>query len=874
MTSSHDIRTTQQLANAAEAFVLALRSLFPAGTFDQFFHGDTLHRAYWTALQETLDRYVTPENIPFAKALMDGHVLSDSHVVAELLKLFLPGQRPDYGTVAAYWAQALNAGSAEQKRLAQEAEQLFTVLTGVLNQSPDLRMALQQAAEVHFGLPADAVFAADDDLDRLLDAALSAGPGDLSRQVRHLLALGTKTDPEMGDHSSGLLGLANLVDHLPKDALKTLWDRTIRADDPALRVRVTGWIAPRLYALDLIADPLALVVEEIEDGGAALDPALCADVLLRLTPHLTTPGGEHTHGGLRERLLDAVQEIDDPASRVRVLGVLVGKLPYQHQREAVALAFEAATRGISNEQSRARALADLPPHLPAEFRIDLLEIARSLKVPEARALLLERLIPYVHANLREQVVLDVLDAIEQIGADDARAEALAGLAPAIDAVGSLQHVPEALERVITVIFTITSDDARARTFAELAPHLSPELLSEAMQAIKGMTDDHDRAATLSRLAPHLSDDLSVAALTVAREIQPNAARSSALAALSPYVSAAARARILGEALAAALAIETRYERVLALVDLAPYLPDDLRWRAMHESLTAARSIPDESERGHALIFLAPHVPSEMLADALADAYTIGDPMGRVSVLSALMPRLPDEPRARVAWDVISTAANADSMQNKTDILASVARVLPGNLVGDVLDVLAVIDSPYNQSHVLAALLPRQPDRLYDAALKAARAVLDDARRTNALLEIASHTPAGERYAILVEALDAALGVHDDYDRAGALAQVALFMDTQHDVQNRRQDALALVVQMCCDVPDPGTRAALLSRLAAEWVRLLTPPQSYTLWRQVVGCFRERPYHEVVTALAALSPVIEHMGAPDVAHELANTLFGA
>ena len=40
--------------------------------------------------------YTTPQRVTLAKSLMDGQVLADTDVIAELLKLFLPGQTPDF----------------------------------------------------------------------------------------------------------------------------------------------------------------------------------------------------------------------------------------------------------------------------------------------------------------------------------------------------------------------------------------------------------------------------------------------------------------------------------------------------------------------------------------------------------------------------------------------------------------------------------------------------------------------------------------------------------------------------------------------------------------------------------------------------------
>jgi hypothetical protein len=134
---SEDIRTSQQLANAAEAFIRALSTLFPGDTFDQFFHSGTLQRAYWSALEQALDTYATPETAPFAKGLMTGQVLADPGVVDELLKLFMPGQVPDYAAVANYWAERLDIPAGQGGSLVQEAQMLFHLLADELRQSAD-----------------------------------------------------------------------------------------------------------------------------------------------------------------------------------------------------------------------------------------------------------------------------------------------------------------------------------------------------------------------------------------------------------------------------------------------------------------------------------------------------------------------------------------------------------------------------------------------------------------------------------------------------------------------------------------------------------------------------------------------------------------
>ena len=864
-----EIHSTQQLANAAEVFVKALGELFPAGLFEQFFHGDTIRRAYWTALASTLENYRGQRRAALARSLMTSNVLAQPAVVAELLKLFLPGQIPNYGLVAEQWATTLaNTQLAEQGLLVAEAETLFHTLANELRRSGDLRLALYQIAQarypIHDQTPADA------DLGRLLDTALVAGPGTLTRQVQYLLRLATMRPTPPGA-SLNLDTLARVAGYLDTPALEMLWHYADQVIDPDHRLCLLGQIAPHLGQRGIIPDPLELIEAASTDGLTDPDPVVITEVLLDLAPHLEVPQ-EQNLPTFQQRMLAGVEGIRDPGSRVRALGVLIENLPPPFQDQAVALAFATATEELPNEVARALALSELPAHLPTTFQDRLLTIAYQLEAPDARALLLGRIIPYLPTERQAQAVLGALDAVNEIYGDEARAQALIALAPYMEAVGPLRYLPEGLQQAIHVTFSIENPDDRARAFAALAPYLSPELLTEALQAIRDITDDQVRAHTLTRLAPHLPDELQVAAYGIAQETAPAEARALALATIAPYLSATARAQALADALVAALAIERRYERVVALADLAPHLPDDLRARALQEAQNATRSIPDEGERSRALVFLAPYVPDDWLPEAVADAYTILEPDERVPALCALLPRLPDEPRLRVGQDLINLAIALKPPHQKASILAAVAPVLPAPLIDLAVQAATQIDTPYDRMHVLTALLPHQPEHLHSTALEAARAVPNRYQRTSALLELVPHTARTLHPDLLNEALETALGIEDHYDRASALAHLALHADTQVHTRNRQQDALSMALAAALEIPDESTRTTLLARLAQIWTWLLSPAQSYMLWRQTIAFLRTRSYPEVLNTLAALAPAIERIGSGDAIEPVAGVIW--
>lgn len=875
MALADDIQSTQHFVHAAEAFVEALREMYPDQRFAEFFHEGTLQRAYWTALQQVLRNYTTPARARFVDNLMRGMVFANALVVRELLKLFLPGQTPDYLTVGELWEEVLDPETEAQiESLVLEVETLFTLLANELRQSPDLRLALQQLSQVRLvslAPPWDDANTAEQDLSRLLEAALISGPSTISLQVRHLMALTSERIADADAAKLELSGLARLAERLSPEALQQVWQRAQTLDDVHERLQILSQIAPFYSREHTTEPPLTLMQEAFAQSAAPVPPALRVDVLLTLAPHLATPN-RSTVPSFQQRVLEGAQTIEDAASRVRAMGALIPHLPPDLQAQAVMWAFDAAALGISSESARAEALSVLPPHLPLEFQERLFDLAYELETPEARALLLGRMIPHLPPSLQSQALIGALQAIEQIAGDDARTQALIALAPYVDAVGPLQYLPEGLRQVIEVTFSIDYADDRAKAFAALAPYLSPELLGEALHTTRDIEDDYDRAVTLTKLAPHLPSDLQVAAFGIAQELRPAQARATALAAIAPYLSITARQQALADALAAALAIGDRYDRVVALADLAPHLPDELRGRALHEAMIATRSIPDESERGRALVFLAPHLLAEHLPDALADAYTIQDPMERTPPLSALMPRMPEEPRRRVGQDAIKSAMETRPPYQRASILASVAPVLPDDLLPLAIEVAKQIEPPYDRMHVLTALLPRAPQQLHDDALAAAYDVPNRYQRTNALLELLPHTSPALRQPLLDEALDTALRVEDDYDRASALAHLAPYLDTQTDVQNQQQDALHLALLACFEVNDPAERATLLRQLANVWSVLLTPAQSYSLWRDMVLFLRRRPQAETLSALAALAPVIEKLGAPQALDAIIDKLL--
>lgn len=221
--------------------------------------------------------------------------------------------------------------------------------------------------------------------------------------------------------------------------------------------------------------------------------------------------------------------------------------------------------------------------------------------------------------------------------------------------------------------------------------------------------------------------------------------------------------------------------------------------------------------------------------------------------------------------MIQAARGDDKAQRTASILAAIAPALPDSALDDAIAVALAILPPYDRLHVLTALLPRRPEQLRDTALAAARAVPDAVERVGALLELVPYHRPALRDALLDEALDAATRLDDSYDRASALATIAPAIDAQGYVQNRQQDALEAALEAALTIDDPLARTSRLSRVAEASAAYLTPAQSYTLWRGAVSALRRQPYAEALRDLAALSPLIAHMGSGSAVAEIAAAL---
>jgi hypothetical protein len=232
-----------------------------------------------------------------------------------------------------------------------------------------------------------------------------------------------------------------------------------------------------------------------------------------------------------------------------------------------------------------------------------------------------------------------------------------------------------LAEALAAARAIQHEGYRAWALAALAPHLAEQervrLLAEVLAAARSTWHEGERSEALAALAPHLPAELLAEALAAARAIQHEGYRAWALAALAPHLAEQDRPVVLAEALTAARAARTvEYEGTCSsvLAALAPHLPAEL----LAKALTAARATQHVVYRSLALAALAPHLAEQdrpvVLAEALADACSIGAGQGELVLAGDLF--LPE-------WDPPSPVGTHVPEGARCETLAAIAQRLTG-----------------------------------------------------------------------------------------------------------------------------------------------------------------------------------------------------
>lgn len=381
---------------------------------------------------------------------------------------------------------------------------------------------------------------------------------------------------------------------------------------------------------------------------------------------------------------------------------------------------------------------------------------------------------------------------------------------------------------------------------------------------------------------------------------------------------------LKEALTAVRKIRYDDDRAEALVELAPYLPESALLR--RKVLAVARKIGEDEHRAKALAGLGAFLPESLLQEALDIARRIRDDEHRAEALAGLIPHLPDAERMQ-AWQEALTAVwkiRDDAYQAHT--LAGLAPHLPRALREEALDlareILASFDQavvglapylpkeeriqvlrtalaeareghhPYGRDRILIRLTSQLAELGYSrAALDAALAIRTDDDRAKALIELVPHLPEEKRIQTIEAALEAARTSTSD-DQVEILLELAPYLSETllekalEMVQTlwRREKVLTKLLPRLAEVGKPKQALDVAKDLAdGRWRSValvgLAPHLSEPLLREALDTawaiepddfsysHTRNPYDRD-QALAGLVPRLAELGHPEEAFEIA------
>jgi NB-ARC domain/TIR domain len=486
-----------------------------------------------------------------------------------------------------------------------------------------------------------------------------------------------------------------------------------------------------------------------------------------------------------DRALNLAANVADPRQRIGLYVALLktGKLNQQQQADACRLGVDAAlslavTDAYDIFSPRAAALTALLPYLEGEEKNTAVRLALDAALaieflPGSTDEQLGPLAPYLEGQFLERALQSAIRMAWR-----PRAYALAALAPRLG-VDQLRQALEAARE-------IGMDDNRAKALAGLVPYLCGDeratALREGLQAcqlVPCCASDYteiDRIAVLGSLIAHLNGEeragLTQQALSRARSIRDLHDCSDALLALVPLTAGAERSRILERALNDALVNNSWALIAFHLKRLVPFLEAELVERA----LEAALAIKEEKYRVQALTDLAPRLSGEalslaqrlegvarrdLLGTALSTAMMIQDGEACLQALKVLAPYVDEGEKADILRRKLSEGLDLAPSEE--------------SLLREFEDRLA---DPEHLARWLAHRAVILPLHLLREALVSARAITQEWPRAYALAALAPLLTGDDRCAALRLGLDSALCIRRPEEQARALAALVPLLEGQ------------------------------------------------------------------------------------------------
>jgi NB-ARC domain/APAF-1 helical domain len=406
--------------------------------------------------------------------------------------------------------------------------------------------------------------------------------------------------------------LAALIPHLPSDLLDDVLQDALVLDEKLSRDWIISKLAPYLSCQQ---------VQQVLSSFHVLEGSR-SWTLIKIARHLKA----ERHIAVFEQIVSLIQSLKKPQEKAELLSGLVSSLPLSAREFALHIALSHA-----NEDEKTSQLAILVPHLPGNLLECVYQTVPVLADPANQVQLLATLLPHLSDEQQKQSLERCLQVTLMLEDAGMRAKIIPLLAAFLE--------EKQFDGIFQIVLDLPREEWQIKGLLALAPHLPRRLLHKAFQAALAFSSEWNKRELLTALVPYLSSEQVKHAFQAALAFSSEWDQSHLLIALAPRLSP----RELKQALSVLTSMNRTEYQAMLLSALAPRLSQRQCAHFVKKvlfSFLEDRGTMMDFERAVADVIFS--FSEDLLPYVLQSTVDYPGADGRVEILKALLPRLPDK----------------------------------------------------------------------------------------------------------------------------------------------------------------------------------------------------------------------------------------
>lgn len=451
---------------------------------------------------------------------------------------------------------------------------------------------------------------------------------------------------------------------------------------PALSAREQAYVLAHVAPAcpDDLIDRLQELVHRVKDDQRR------SQLLVEVAPHCRAP--------LLGALLDEIPYVTDPKERAKACIGMAPHLAGQQRESALTWALDAIdalppstdTLELNNQ---AAALFKLGPLLTGAWLDRALDAALRLLNERERDPVLAMLASRCDRNQAQRMV-----AASSAVANDARAEALAGMTPRLTG----EHQRQAIIHCLQAISAMTFQQEQSRLLQQIAAYLPEDMQAQALEIAEALFYERDRLPALRALAPHLTPALAQPLLDAVVKMRDNdLCRADMIAVLTPRLATSPRSLVdrwrdrfsptprsatslLRQAYRAAAEMKDSYARATLVTAIVPMAPPAQRIQMQEEALALTLGVQAAAARVQGLIKLMPQLEGRARTIALSQACEsieqIAPVEHRIHALLQIVSYVGPAQQQHMFDAIVNTAVAIENDAEQERVIAAIAAPLP------------------------------------------------------------------------------------------------------------------------------------------------------------------------------------------------------